>query len=427
VTSKLHPGVAEVFCTGGQCSHFFGYYDKCPIDTEGNHLLAHRTGFEGRPVTADDTAEVGHYELDSERWRSLGTTAAFNWQQGAMLQWLPPRKRTQVIYNDREDDRFVSVIVDISSRERMSIPHPIYAVHPSGRYALTVNYERLYFCRPGYNYQGVVKKQWDRPLPEGDGIFRVDLQTGEKSLLIGTRRISKMGNVPDQARERYHWLEHMMWNPSGSRFAFLHRWDRPDGGHTTRLFTAAADGSDVHAFPETGFYSHMDWRTDTEFVIWTVAPPPPDNRPFYKKYCPFKTIARPIYRKIRDHLMRGPKDQQKPGNKCFVRMWDGLEKRRPVGRNVLKRNGHNSFSPVDNNLMLTDTYADEDGYRHLMLYSFSSDKRTEIGKFYSPFNRSGYRCDLHPRWSQDGRRVVIDSAHAENLRQVYILELKDPL
>jgi putative transposase len=34
------------------------------------------------------------------------------------------------------------------------------------------------------------------------------------------------------------------------------------------------------------------------------------------------------------------------------------------------------------------------------------------------------RCDLHPRWSPDGRQVCIDSAH-EGERQMYIVDVSE--
>jgi Tol biopolymer transport system component len=33
------------------------------------------------------------------------------------------------------------------------------------------------------------------------------------------------------------------------------------------------------------------------------------------------------------------------------------------------------------------------------------------------------RCDLHPRWSRDSKKVSIDSAH-EGSRQIYVLDVE---
>jgi hypothetical protein len=72
---------------------------------------------------------------------------------------------------------------------------------------------------------------------------------------------------------------------------------------------------------------------------------------------------------------------------------------------------------------LTDTYPRAKPYRTLILYDLRSGRRTDIGRFYSPPEITGeIRCDLHPRWSRDGRQVCFDSAH-EGHRQVHAADV----
>ena len=50
-------------------------------------------------------------------------------------------------------------------------------------------------------------------------------------------------------------------------------------------------------------------------------------------------------------------------------------------------------------------------------------ERHDLGSFYaSPDLSKENRCDLHPRWSRDGRQVCIDSVH-EHQRQMYVLDV----
>ena len=47
---------------------------------------------------------IGMVDLaDNDSWIELGTSSAWGWQQGCMLQWLPGSK-TEVLWNDRDDE-----------------------------------------------------------------------------------------------------------------------------------------------------------------------------------------------------------------------------------------------------------------------------------------------------------------------------------
>ena len=411
------------FKTDSRENNFFGYYDKPPLNVTGNKLLAHRTRFDGRDIGPNDTAEIGYWDISSNTFVSLGTTRAFNWQQGAMLQWLPPDYNSKIIYNDRTEDSFISVILDIRTREKKIIPSSIYTVHPSGKFALGVNYEHFYFCRPGYNYQGVVNPKWDKYIHEEDGIFSIDLEGGKVDLLISTRQICNTNHLPEM-EHAYNWLEHMVWNPSGTRFAFLHRWQTKNGGHVTRLFTANADGSDIFMFPHSGFYSHMGWRNDQEFTIWgnkvTTARKVGAG---VDRHETLRKIIWPGYRFLKKTFLRKSLERMLP-TAAYLECWDRTGRVEVLNKGVLTNDGHNSWSK-DERWMLTDTYEDAQSYRHLLLYDSQKNELIELGRFYSPYNECAYRCDLHPRFDHSEKYVVIDSAHQNGKRQMYVLNISE--
>ena len=94
-----------------------------------------------------------------------------------------------------------------------------------------------------------------------------------------------------------------------------------------------------------------------------------------------------------------------------------------MGKDVLDRDGHCSYSP-DRKWVLTDCYpSSDDPHRTLVLYHAETDRRVDVGRFYSPPAVTGpIRCDLHPRWSRDGRTVCIDSVH-EGTRQMHVIDV----
>ena len=79
----------------------------------------------------------------------------------------------------------------------------------------------------------------------------------------------------------------------------------------------------------------------------------------------------------------------------------------------------------DERWILTDQYPDETRHRALILYHPATNRRIDIGRFYAPPELDGpTRCDLHPRWSRDGRSVCIDSVH-EGTRGMYVADVSD--
>ena len=217
----------------------------------------------------------------------------------------------------------------------------------------------------------------------------MDLATGESRLLFSIYDVVQIPfpfGYPDQAK---HWFLHLLFSPDGSRFAFLHRWnvdDKPgDGGEFwTRMITAGRDGKDSYVIDPSGETSHFIWRDPEHILVWTW-------RPYY-------------------------------GERFYV-LTDRTNQEGVVGPRVMPKNGHCSYLP-GNRYILNDTYPDEKRLQHVYLYEVASNRRIPLGDFYSPPPYTGeFRCDTHPRYSPDGRKVVIDSPHGGNGRQMYLLDV----
>lgn len=415
---NLSGDTSIVFETPSSHSHFFGYYDKSPFDQSGTRLLSHRVPFDGRPVEAADEAEVGYFDLGTEEFEPIGRTNAFNWQQGSMLQWLPPDFNQRVIYNDRAEDGFQSVVVDVESGEETVLQSPVYAVHPSGEYALTVNFERMVFCRPGYSYRGVRNHKWDVPVHEDDGIFKVDLTSGKTDRILSTREVCEIDWKPE-FEYRESWLEHMMWNPTGSRFAFFHRWNDGDGGFTTRLFTSGPDGSDLRMYPDTGLYSHMDWRDVERFTIWGTKPSSyQETERYVRDNAILNAVVKPVYQFLKNKVIGSRLDDILP-ERGYIDFNDRTQEFELLRPDLLTEDGHFTWTD-DERQLLTDTYPDEESYQPLLIYDAEDERLIELGRFYSHAAETAHKCDLHPRWNRNFTRIAIDSAHRPK-RQIVVL------
>jgi hypothetical protein len=386
--------------TRGPMFHWFGYYDKLQFDPACRYVLGMEVDFEHRSPTPHDTIGIGMVDLkDRDRWIQLGQSQAWCWQQGCMLQWRPDSK-SEVMWNDRQGDRFVCHTLDVHTRRKRTLSYPFYTVSPDGRTAVTPDFRRVNEMRPGYGYAGLPDPYADSLAPKDSGIFRLDLETGKQDLVISIADIARFGRIPGTPKEAKHYFNHLLFNTDGSRFIFLHRW-RAKGqrGFGTRMLTAKPDGSDVHVVDDHGRTSHFIWRDSRHILAWAWHPS--HGNAFY--------------------LYEDGTDKACPEHSRRVEV---------VGKGVMTQNGHCSYlsrsprSGKPNEWILNDTYPDKERKQHVYLYNVATAKKITLGRFNSPPEYKGeWRCDTHPRFSPDGRSVVIDSPHGGNGRQMYLIDI----
>ncbi|MBD3265428.1 hypothetical protein GF373_02060, partial [bacterium] len=199
--------------THGPHYHWFGYYDKWQFDPTDRFVLGMEVDFEGRSPRPDDVIKIGMVDLkDNDRWIELGESSAWGWQQGCMLQWLPG-SMSKVIWNDRAGDRYVCHILDVFTREKRTIPYPIYSVSPDGKTAVTADFRRIQDTRPGYGYVGLEDPYKEEKAPQKSGIWKVNLVTGERTMLISLAEIAKIPyerGKPGELENSKHWFNHLL-------------------------------------------------------------------------------------------------------------------------------------------------------------------------------------------------------------------------
>ena len=288
--------------------------------------------------------------------------------------------------------------MDVQTRERRTLPRPVYALSADGKWAVTTDFARLQAMRPGYGYGGMQDEFRSEKSPGKSGIWRMNLDTGESELIVSLAALAEIPYRGNTLTDQWNYTNHLLISPDSKRFIFLHRWrahgpDDPafkvNGGFVTRMFTANLDGSDLYVLDPSGFTSHFIWRDPQHVCAWTR----PEGRPaaFYL----FKDKTREISQ---------------------------------VGKGVMKTNGHNTYLPVGNgrDWILNDTYPQgPDRQQTPYLYHVPSNKRHDLGHFHLPKVYTGeWRCDTHPRSSNDGRSVVIDSPHGGEGRQLWLLDVR---
>jgi len=371
--------------THGPKFHWFSYYDKLQFDPSGRFALGMAVDFQDRRPNADDVIKIGMIDLQNkDEWIDLGQSRAWSWQQGCMLQWRPGSS-SEILWNDRQNGKFICHILNVNTREKQTIEHPVYCVSPDGRTAMTLDYERIQDIRPGYGYCGIPDPNHDVLAPDNAGVYRIDLQTGKKELVISIAQAANLGTIPDPDPLAKHYLHHLLFSPDGSRFIMLHRWLYPNGKLKTRMLTAKPDGSDIYILDDNGIISHFIWR-DNHFIL-SESKRPPHGFTLY------------LFQDKTSHVQ-------------------------VVDPKVFEHTGHCNYLPGAQ-WILNDTYP-IDNQMTLFLYHIASRKKLPLGKFYAPpVCDVEFRCDLHARVSLDGRGIVVDSLHGGNGRQMYLLDISN--
>ncbi len=369
--------------------HWFGYYDKFQFDPTDRYVLGMQVSFEHRSPKPEDTVKIGMVDLqEDDKWIELGKSRAWCWQQGCMLQWLPGSRDT-ILWNDREGDRFVCRVLNVFTGKLRTIAYPIYTVSPNGRWALSVDFRRINRLRPGYGYAGPPDPYEKDPAPKNSGIYLVDLKSGSAKLIVS---IARAAAIPSKQNTKgaTHYFNHLLFNPTGDRFVFLHRWRLPGKrGFLTRMLTSDLTGSDIRVIDDNGGMSHFIWRDSKHILGWAHLP----NRGW-----------------------------------GFFLFPDGPGPVVQIGKGILTKNGHVSYLP-DKNWLLNDTYPQGKKREQIVyLYHIPTKRKIILGRFPSPpAYRGEWRCDTHPRINRKGTAACIDSPHGGNGRQMYLIDIRQAI
>ena len=373
--------------TSGPEYHWFGYYDKSQLDPGGRYALGMEVDFEHRSPTPDDVISVGMIDLeDGNRWTELGHSSAWCWQQGCMLQWRPGFEH-EIMWNDRQDGRFVCHILDVRSGQQRTLPSPFYTIAPDGAVAYATDFRRVNDMRPGYGYCGIADPKADASAPDDSGVWRLDLASGASEPIVSIAEVAAIPYPHADLSPFKHYFNHLLIGPDGARLEFLHRWREPESSsfRGTRMLTCAPDGTDIRVVDDCGLTSHFIWTDARHILAWSRA-----------------------------HSERG--------DFCLFDERTGAFE--TVGSDLMTRDGHVNCRP-GSDWLVNDTYPSDRREQGLYLFHVPGARRIDLGALHSPAEYQGeWRCDLHPRLSPDGRTVFVDSAHAGG-RQMYRIDIGD--
>jgi len=434
--------------TNGPKHHLFGFHDLLISSKAGDKYLSLEVDTINRPPLPDERFGVGYVE--NGQFVKVGETTALNYPQGARQQWVGESNLFTV--NNRVGDVWGTNMYDADTNKLLdSFPATTHMLSKDGRYAYGLDYARLHRLG-GYGYTGIADVNDNIALPDNSGITVLDLKTKEIKLLVSVKEVAHCA-ASGKEGDSHHYLTHLVLNPSSTRIAFLHRYFLADGGFYTRLMTIGVDGSGLRCLAQ-GDLSHFHWKDDCHVYIWGRANTAMDSlRSMSIASNPVVACLMKLAKKpARAILRRGSKGGSMGKSFLMISDTDNPEVK-PFAQGLILSDGHPMTNPVYTDWCVNDNYPNEEGYRDLMLYHFPSNTRYDIGRFKRlfeepemalkdqfqkgidarilhtvseeqlAFTRSGLHCDLHPRWSADGKYAVFDSIH-EGTRQIYSVDVE---
>lgn len=370
--------------TSGPNHHFFGYYGMSPWNASGTKLLCLQSSFQNRKAKPNEAATICVVDPETGETTPVGKSYSWNHQQGCMMHWDPRQPESRILFNDRKKKKTIGVALDIETGERREYPRAISAVSHDGQYALSLTYGRLQRLRKVVGYSGTKDPNPRNPAPDNDGVFLMNLETGEVKLAVSIADVYEvlLKEYP-YLKGSHLWFNHTVFNKDDSRFFFLARARIKGHGRKTAMFTVNTDGTDLwEAITFEADCSHFDWRNNTEIIA-----------------------TYPIHNPERDHVLL--KDQSDA-------------KRRILAPDFLMRDGHCTFGS-DGNWLLTDPRTKDRKSRQLLIYNVETDERVHVGTFnLGKYYTGDQRCDLHPRWKNTGDAICFDAIDKDGTRQMFI-------
>lgn len=375
-TSKIiSPSCGPIICPLNNYESFFGYYDKSPEEHASGLVVAHITCMSTKKKpSAETSVDIVVCDICGKNLKKVGSSSSYNWQQGTRAHWIGDGL---LMYNRFLDGKYEACLCSVRDGcEIRRFPMPVQDSFGSD-FFLSVNYSRIMSLRPDYGYRNMQPMTKHQLIDlANDGIWKVDIRSGEVKMLHELSDIVAHERKPKFV-ECLHKVNHLMISPDGKKIIFIHRW-YDNGRRYDRLLLS--DFRSLKTLADNSMVSHMCWV---------------DN----------------------DTLFGYFRNDEKDGF-YFIDVSTGkIWECKPL---TALQNGDGHPSSYKE-WIVVDTYPDKSRMQHLYLYN---RKNNEVHHLLEVYHGLGYngetRCDLHPRFSSDGRRIFFDSVFKGQRRLCHI-------
>jgi hypothetical protein len=378
--------------TAGPKHHLFGYIGHAltiPWNKSERYIVSLQTDFYKRMPQKGEAADIILIDTkNNHKIKVVDKTYAWNLQQGTMLYWNPNKAETQFFFNDLDTATGLvfTVLYDIEKRKRVreyrfgnqSIANG--GVAPGGQYYAGINYGKISRSREIIRYAGAM--DWTlggEANPETDGLFKIDIATGEKDLLVSYKTLAELYDIPDDYPIYVH---HTLWNRNSDRIAFIVR-GKGEGKYPNSACVIHSDGSGLDRIKKGG---HPEWLDGNILCVageggvelWDV-----DSKLLKGTIGDTGTFPNP-----------GDDKAYSPDGKWFV-----------VAHKAHRR-------------------AEK---RNYIFYRFSDQVHFNspmISTYYGEGEASVTRIDGAPRWNRESNKILVGGVAEDGSRQLFIIRIQ---
>jgi hypothetical protein len=354
---------------------FFGYYDKFPMNKNG-WVISNITSYSTlKKPSSKVCININLTNINTKESVFVGETNSYNWQQGARAHWL---NNEELIFNffDKKQNKYCSKVFSIKLRKITKvIDLPVQ--DSCNRYFLSIDYERLMISSPDYGYRNKLSFiANDQKYLRNDGIFIHNFKENKSKLLYSFNDVLEIGFIPE-FKNAIHTINHIMINPNGNSFIFIHRYYLNNVRYDRLLFS---DFKKIKVLFNHNMVSHCCWLDENNIFGYLR------------------------YKEVDGYYNCNVKTGEISKNKVMTDLGMG--------------DGHPSSS---SNFIVFDCYPDKARMQKLIKYNSSDNSLTEILELFNPLKyREELRCDLHPRFNDKEDIIFFDSVFEGKRKHYYI-------
>jgi hypothetical protein len=383
IVSDLIVGGIQVVKEDSDVETFGGYYDVKLMNNKGL-ILSHGTCNSTIKLPSGENAvEILLTDIKTNESTVIDSTKAFNWQQGSRLYWISEDK---FIFNsldvDVESDKYIAKVYSVSEGDFIgNYDKPVQASFED-KFFLAINYSRLLNMRPDYGYRNLpeITKNELKDY-ENDGIWKVDLQGDTETFLLHSLKQVLAIETKDIFEKCNHKVNHLMINPSGTAFMFIHRYYLGKRRFDRLMLS---DYSNLSVILDDEYVSHCYWLDDERIIGYVQV----DG--------------------VKGYYIINVRTKEVSSCEEITKLGYG--------------DGHPSSYK---DWVVFDSYPDKSRMQTLSVYHLKSKEVIKLLEVYqNPKYKGETRCDLHPRFSSDGKYITFDSVF-NNKRQHCVIDVSN--